>query len=110
VLRVDRSASPLVAERVCARVTASGRAGQRAQERDHCGALVCTRRRCEAAVAPRRVSSANHHVDDRGRRHDDDGTADHNDHRAGAGDHDDDNASAAADHHDDRISGGRGDE
>src|SRR5580704_13726084 len=63
--RVDRCASPPVAERVCPRVAASGRGGQRARERerDHRGAFVFTRRRCEAAVAVRGVSSADHDVD-----------------------------------------------
>jgi hypothetical protein len=112
--RVDRCASPLVAERVCARVAASGRGGQRARERDHHRrALVCPRRRCEAAVAPCRVSSADHDVDHRGRHHDDDRSADHDDHRAAADDHHDCStaASACADHHDDdRTARGRGDE
>jgi hypothetical protein len=114
--RVDRCASPLVAERVCARVAASGRGGWRARERDRRGAFVFARRRCEAALAPRRVSSADDDVDHRGRDHDDDGTTDHDDDDAGAGvdadDHDDfDGTPAPADHHDDdRTAGGRGDE
>jgi hypothetical protein len=109
--RVDRCASPLVAERVCARVAASGRGGQRARERErgHRVAFDFTRRRCEVAVAPCRVSRANDDVDHRGRDHDDDSTADHNDHRAAADDHDD-RTPAPADHNDDRAAGGRGDE
>jgi len=115
---VDRCASPLVAERVYARVAASGRGGWRARERDRRGAYVFARRRCEAAVAPRRVSSADDDVDHGGRDHDDDSTTDHDDHgsaSAGAGveadDHDDDGTPAPADHHDDdRTAGGRGDE
>ena len=110
VLRVDRSASPLVAERVCARVAASGRGGQRARERNQCSAFVCARRRCEAAVAPRRVSSADHDVDHGGGGNDDDSAADHDDHRAADHDHST-SAPASADHHDDdRTFGGRGDE
>ena len=111
--RVGRCASPLVAERVCARVAASGRAGRRARQRDERGAFVVARRRCAAAVAPRRLSSADHDVDDDGGDCDDDSAADHDDHRAAADHHDDDRtpAPARADHHDDhRTAGGRDDE
>jgi hypothetical protein len=111
VRRVDRCASPLVAERVCTRVAATSRVGQRARERDHRGALVVPRRRRAAAVAPRRVSSADddlHHCAG----DDDDSTSDDNDHRAAADHHDDDRTPAtAADHHDDdSTTGGGGDE
>src|ERR1700728_4655096 len=77
--RVDRCASPLVAERVCARAAASGRGGQRAREQDWRGALVAPRRSA-AAVEPRRVPSADHDVDHGGGDHDDDSAANHDDH------------------------------
>ncbi len=102
--RVDRCASPLVAERVCARVAASGRGGQRAREQDKRGALVALRW-CAAAVEPRRIFSADHDVDHGGGDHDDDSAADHNDDRASADDHDDDSAAAPADHDDDLTAG-----
>ena len=97
---VVRRASPVVAERVCARVAASGRGGQRARERDHSGAcVVVARRRREAAVEPRRLPGADDDVDDRAGDHDDDSTADDDDHGAAADDHDDDRTAAtAADH------------
>jgi hypothetical protein len=98
---VVRCASPPVAERVCARVAASGRGGQRAQE-DHRSAIVFAPRWCEVAVAPRRVSSTDHDVDDRCRDHDDDRTSGHDDDRTAADDDHDDSATAATtDHHDD---------
>ena len=109
--RGHRCASPLVAERVCARVAASGRGGQRARERNHRGAFVVTPRRCAAAVAPRRVSSADHDVDHGGGDHDDDSGADHDHHCPAPDDDHDDSATASADHHDDdRSAGGRSDE
>ena len=104
---VDRCASPLVAERVCARVAASGRAGQRAREGDHCGACVLARRRRAAAVEPRRVSGTDDDLDHRGGDHHDDSTPGDNDHCAAVHDHDDDRTSASSDHHDDRTARGR---
>jgi Mg-chelatase subunit ChlI len=99
--RVVRCASPPVAQRVCARVAASGRGRRRAQEQDHRRAIVFALRWCEVAVAPCRVSSADHDVDDRCRDHDDDSTSDHDDDSTTADDDHDDSATATADHHDD---------
>jgi hypothetical protein len=96
---VIRCASPPVAERVCAHVTASGRGGQRAREQDHRSAIVFARRWCEVAVAPRRVSSADDDIDDRGPDDDHDRTSDHDD--CAADDDHDDSTAATADHHDD---------
>jgi hypothetical protein len=98
---VVRCASPPVAQRVCARVAASGRGGQRAREQVLRSAIVFAPRWCEVAVAPCRVSSADHDVDDRGRGDDDDRTSDHDDDCTTADDHHDDRAAATADHHDD---------
>jgi hypothetical protein len=101
--RVVRCASPLVAERVCARVAASGRGGQRAKEQDNRSAIVFAPRWCEVAVAPRRVSSADHDVDDRCRGHDDHSTSDHDDDRTTADDDHDDSATTTTSHHDDHC-------
>ena len=99
---VVRCASPPVAERVCARVAATGRGGRRAREQDHRRAIVFALRWCEVAVAPCRVSSADDDVDDRCRDHDDDSASDHDDDSTTADDHhDDDSTTTATDHYDD---------
>jgi hypothetical protein len=96
---VVRFASPAVAKRVSARIAATGRGTERARNPVTCRAPVCAQR-CEPAVEPRRVSSAEHDDDDRARNDDDHCTTDHDD--DGAADHDHDGAAAATDHdHDD---------
>jgi hypothetical protein len=103
--RVVRCASPPVAERVCARVAASGRDGRRAREEEHRSAIVFAPRWCEVAVAPRRVSSADDDVDDRCREHDDDSTADHDDDDPAAADDDDDSTTTTHHNDDDGTAG-----
>jgi hypothetical protein len=111
--RVVRCASPLVAQRVCARVAASGRGGQRAREQVLRSGVVVAPRWREVAVAPCRVSSADHDFDDRGRGHDDDRTS-HNDDDCTTAHDDHDHSAAAATtdhhHHDDRTTAAGADE
>ena len=54
-------------------------AGSAPEKQDHRSAIVFAPRWCEVAVAPCRVSSADHDVDDRGRGYDDERTSDHDD-------------------------------
>jgi hypothetical protein len=98
---VVRIASPVVAQRVSARIAVTGRGTERARGPVAGGASACTQR-CEPAVEPRRVSSAEHNdVDDRARNDDDHRTTDHN--HDEAADHDNDGATTATatDHDDD---------
>jgi hypothetical protein len=92
---VVRSASPLVAKRVSARIAATGRGTERARNPVAWRALVCAQRR-EPAVEPRRVSSAEHDDDDRACNDDDHRSTDHDD--DGAADHDNDGATTTTDH------------
>jgi hypothetical protein len=102
---VVRIASPVVAQRVSARIAVTGRGTERARGPVAGGASACTQR-CEPAVEPRRVSSADDDVDDRARNDDDHRSADHDD--DGAADHDDDGTTAATDDDDDRSAGTEG--
>jgi hypothetical protein len=100
---VVRCASPPVAERVCARVAATGRGGRRARGQEHRSAIVFALRWCEVAVAPCRVSSAGDDVDVRCRSHPDDSASDHDDDSTTTDDHHDDDSTTTAttDHYDD---------
>jgi hypothetical protein len=100
---VVRVASPVVAERVSARVAATGRGTERAPSPVTCRARICEQR-CESAVEPRRVSSAEHDDDDRAGNDDDHRATDHDDDAATTAGHDDDHRAATAattDHDDD---------
>ena len=91
LLRIVRRASPAVAKRVSARVAVTDRGTERARKHVACRASGFTHR-CEAVVEPRRVPSADDHVDDsaRGDDHDDRSTdRDHDDDGTAGDDHDD---------------------